>query len=377
MAVRVGSAVAALGRWGRRAWGGLAGGLRPMLLKELRARTRGWRSPGLLSAYLLALGGVSLGMYALMVRGLRFGGSLPPEVGLQIFSYMALFQVMMVALVVPALTAGAISGERERRTFDLLLVTRVSPAGLVLGKLLSSLVYVLLLLVATLPLFALVYFFGGVPLPVLFAVLGLSAAAAVALGSLGLFFSALFRRTQQAAVAAYAAVLLLVFGSMAATAILASVPRYPPPPYPVPPWTAYVSPLYALASILPFSGGVPFEGPMPVPFLLPFQQLVMGMMGGQGVWEAVKFARIQWLQGQAPPGAPPPPDLHAPWVYHLAFDGALTGVLLVLAMLLVAPVKPWHRLSGRLGRRLPWRRRPAVLSTQARTAAPGGEVPGR
>ena len=341
MAGKVGAAVAALGRWGRRAWGGLAGGLRPMLSKELRSRTRGWRAPGLLSAYVLALGGVSLGAYALMVRGTRFGGSLPAEVGLQIFSYMAICQVMMVAFVVPALTAGAISGERERRTLDLLLVTQVSPAGMVLGKLLSSLVYVLLLLVATLPVFAQVYFFGGVPLPLLFAVLGLSAAAAVALGAVGLFFSALFRRTQQAAVAAYAAVFLLVFGSVVATAVLAAVPRYPPPPYPVPPWTAYISPLSALLSVLPFSGGVPFEGPVPVPFL---------------------------LQGQVPPGTPPPPDLQAPWVYHLAFDGALTAALLTLTMLLVAPVKPWHRLGGRLRRRLALRRRPAV---------PGGEVSGR
>lgn len=375
MAMNLSRLTAAAGGWGRRVWGGLGGGLRPMLLKELRARTRGWRSPALQSLYLLALGGVSLGMYALMFRGTRFGSGLTAEVGIQIFSYMALFQVMIIAFVVPALTAGAISGERERRTFDLLLVTRVSPAGMVLGKLVSSILYVILLLLATLPVFALVYFFGGVPLAVLFAVLGLSAASAVAFGAVGLFFSALFKRTQAAAVATYAAVFLLVFGSLVATVVLAAVPRYPPVPYQVPPWTAYISPVYALVAVLPFSGGgVPYDAPM-VPFAMPLMQGMMGMMGGGGPWAAVRFARVQWLQGAMPPGTPPPPDLMEPWVYHLAFLGVFTVALLILTMVLVAPVKPWHGLGGRVRRRLRFRRGPGAPLGGEPVGA-GASVPG-
>lgn len=338
---------------------GLAGGVRPMLAKELRSRTRGWRSPAVISLYLLALGGLSLGMYALMARGARFGPGLAADVGLEVFRFMALFQLMLMAFIVPALTTGAISGERERRTFDLLLVTRVSPVGIVLGKLLSSILYVLLLLAVSLPVLAVVYFFGGVPLGVLFTLFGLCAATAVAYGAVGLFFSALFKRTQVAAVATYATVLFLVFGSVVVTAVLSAIPRYPPPTYPVIPWTAYLSPLSALASLLPLGGmgGGGMEGPGPMPIMIPLLSGLMGFMGGPGPAVAMKMARARWVGGERPPGMPEPPEMLDPWAYHLMFDAAMAVVLLALAALLVAPVRPWHGLRGWIGRRLGFRRR--------------------
>lgn len=51
---------------------------------------------------------------------------------------MIMLQFGMLVLVAPAMTAGSISGERERQTLDLLLVTNTGPVKLVLGKLLES-----------------------------------------------------------------------------------------------------------------------------------------------------------------------------------------------------------------------------------------------
>lgn len=367
---------------GRRLLAGASHGLRTMMVKELRSRTRGWRSPLVISLYLLGLGGLSIGMYALMARMARFGGpGVSPEIGLQIFSTMAVFQLLLIAFIIPALTAGAISGERERRTMDLLLVTRMTPAGIVLGKLLSSIGYILLLLVSSLPVFCLVFYFGGIPPGVLGMVLAISAAAAITYGTVGLFISALLKRTQAAAVATYAIVFGLVFGAMMATQILGQVPRFPPEPFPKPPLTAYVSPLYALTSVLP-NGGMGMEGgPMlgPLTSILPF---LGGGFGGPPVWAFARKGVDMMVVGMggapAAPGMPQPPKLPDPWVYHLMFDGALVLVLILATMILVAPVKPWHRLGGRLRRRTggprrrwagrwPWRGRPVPLE-------PGGPV---
>ena len=54
----------------------------------------------------------------------------------------------MALLVVPAFTAGAVAGERERHTFELLYTTPLSPFSIVAGKVIASTGYLLLLLVA-------------------------------------------------------------------------------------------------------------------------------------------------------------------------------------------------------------------------------------
>ena len=45
------------------------------------------------------------------------------------YAYMVMLQFGMLVLVAPAMTAGSISGERERQTLDLLLVTDTARAG--------------------------------------------------------------------------------------------------------------------------------------------------------------------------------------------------------------------------------------------------------
>ena len=90
----------------------------------------------------------------------------------------------------PAFTSGAISLEREKQTLDMLAATPISSLAIVIGKLLSALAYVFLLIAASIPLTAIVFVFGGVgPDDVLraYAVLIVSA---LGLGSLGLFISA-------------------------------------------------------------------------------------------------------------------------------------------------------------------------------------------
>ncbi len=70
---------------------------------------------------------------------------------------------MAVLLFFSALsTASAVALEKDRRTLELLLMTRLSNSELVLGKLLASMLGVLMLLAAVLPFFMLTALFGGV-----------------------------------------------------------------------------------------------------------------------------------------------------------------------------------------------------------------------
>mgnify|MGYP006275484363 CR=1 FL=1 len=70
---------------------------------------------------------------------------------------------LTLAMLAAALTGVvAVSTEKDRRTLELLLVSRLTDRELVLGKLAASLVRVLLILLAAVPMFAIAALFGGV-----------------------------------------------------------------------------------------------------------------------------------------------------------------------------------------------------------------------
>ena len=108
------------------------------------------------------------------------------------YAYMIMLQFGMLVLVAPAMTAGSISGERERQTLDLVLVTNTGPVKLVLGKLLESFSFLALLVMCSLPMLSLVLITGGATLAqVLISVAFLLLTALAAL-SVGLVCSSLF-----------------------------------------------------------------------------------------------------------------------------------------------------------------------------------------
>jgi ABC-type transport system involved in multi-copper enzyme maturation permease subunit len=129
--------------------------------------------------------------------------------------FMAIvFLLTLVTLILaPASTAGAISMEREKQTMDLLAVTPISSLAIVLGKLLSALSWILLLLLASIPVVALVFTFGGVSPDDVVRAYVVLLATAFAFGAMGVFVSALVRRTQAATVINLVAVIFLTAGT--------------------------------------------------------------------------------------------------------------------------------------------------------------------
>ena len=93
---------------------------------------------------------------------------------------------LTLAMLAAALTSVvAVSIEKDRRTLELLLVSRLADWQLVLGKLAGSLLRVALMLLAAVPVFAIAALFGGVTAPQLVRVFVVTAAAALAVASIG------------------------------------------------------------------------------------------------------------------------------------------------------------------------------------------------
>ncbi|NNV03327.1 ABC transporter permease [Brevibacillus sp. MCWH] len=190
----------------------------PVLVNEWKLRMRTRRSPWIIAFYLLALGMVTL-TFIYLVTGGR--GYYNMNNSREMFIVLSILQLGMICFVVPGLTAGVISGERERQTLNVLLTTNISATKLILGKWLASLSFVTFLVFSTIPLYAIVFLYGGISPAQLLKVFGFYLVTMLALGSVGVLISTLIKRTGVATVLSYA----VVFAYTAGTVILAEVIR--------------------------------------------------------------------------------------------------------------------------------------------------------
>ncbi|MEI8196352.1 MAG: ABC transporter permease subunit [Phycisphaerae bacterium] len=133
----------------------------PLLLRVVTAGGRRWRHAIIRWVYLGLLIGVLL--IALLVASLQAGSlSELAKASTQVFAAISYVQLAMICLLAPVFTAGAITQERDSRTYSILLSTPLTNGQVVLGSLLSRLYYVVALLLSGVPVFAITLFYGGV-----------------------------------------------------------------------------------------------------------------------------------------------------------------------------------------------------------------------
>jgi ABC-type transport system involved in multi-copper enzyme maturation permease subunit len=191
-----------------------------IIVKELRGRMRGRRAFIILTIYVLLLAAFAWMFQRINEEAVAgqsgYGGLVTyasASVGRGVFLGLLMLQTLMVAVLAPAATAGAISSEREHQTLELLAVTPISSLAIVLGKLVSALAWVFVLVLASIPVTALVFVFGGVAPDDVVRGYVVLFATAIGLGSVGIFFSALTRRTGASTGLTFVTMLGMVIGS--------------------------------------------------------------------------------------------------------------------------------------------------------------------
>lgn len=191
--------------------------MNPLLSSSARRRMRGVRTPVIIVLYDLLIA-----VFALLILADVGAKELPMRYmrsGIECYIIMLGVQFLLTILIAPAMTAGSISGERERQTLDLLLVTNTGAFRIVWGKFLESFAFAALLIFSTLPMLCIVLIPGGVTLlQILTSMLFMLVTAFGAL-SIGTLCSAIFRRTVASTVAAY----LIVFAIGVGTLLVAGV----------------------------------------------------------------------------------------------------------------------------------------------------------
>jgi ABC-type transport system involved in multi-copper enzyme maturation permease subunit len=183
----------------------------PIIAKELKGRMRGRQGFILIVAYLSLISFFIFMTYLLLTVDGGFANSDPSflqTVGKVIFSTVVLLELLMLGFIGPALTSGAISSERERKTIDLLKTSLLSASSIVLGKLGSATAFLLLLVFTAIPLQSLAFFLGGVGMAEIVVSTLMLVITAVFFCALGMFFSSFAQRTLIATVLSYAAILV-------------------------------------------------------------------------------------------------------------------------------------------------------------------------
>lgn len=207
----IGRLAAAIGR--------TAGGIGAVGVKELRGRMRGRRAFVILTLYLVLLAGFAWMVEVMMARTYSSGLGMTATyataaIGQGIFAALTMLETLLVVFLAPMATVGSISLEREKQTLEMLTATPISSFAIVFGKLVSALIYVWLLIAASIPLTAVVFVFGGVAPDDLARSYLVLVVTALGLGAFGLLCSSLVKRTQAATALAIFGVLAVSLGSL-------------------------------------------------------------------------------------------------------------------------------------------------------------------
>ena len=133
--------------------------------------------------------------------------------GAQAFTILSFGQLALICLLTPIFMAGAITQEANPQTWDILLTTPLNALQIVLGNLLGRLFFIITLLLASLPIFLVTQFFGGVPGSAIFLALLVSGCSAFIVAAIAIILSVTRSVGRRAVFIFYLCVILYLIGT--------------------------------------------------------------------------------------------------------------------------------------------------------------------
>jgi ABC-type transport system involved in multi-copper enzyme maturation permease subunit len=100
---------------------------------------RGGRAFITLTIILVFLSIFSYAVARLTMVATQYSGTpVSPQIGQTVFAGLSFLFLFIICAITPAVTANAISDEKEKLTFDMLLTTPIHPVTILWGKLVAS-----------------------------------------------------------------------------------------------------------------------------------------------------------------------------------------------------------------------------------------------
>ncbi|MGN0203914.1 MAG: ABC transporter permease [Coprococcus sp.] len=188
--------------------------INPVYKKELKMMARSMQLPALAVVFNVILSAVAIiVLYCIRQIAVNSGTS-PYNNMMPLYMAILSIEVFMFFLFVPSAAGGSVAGERERQTLDILLASKMTVPGIILGKLMSCISLALLLGISSLPVLAITLMYGGIGLADIYQSIIYAGFLVLLIGCVGVFCSCCFKKTTFASVASYGILIFLTLGTV-------------------------------------------------------------------------------------------------------------------------------------------------------------------
>jgi ABC-type transport system involved in multi-copper enzyme maturation permease subunit len=190
----------------------------PIFQREFSSSSRSVKVNFLIWAYLVLLALVILILWP--AGGIH---SVASSSSKQIFTLFFSVNLTLVLLMVPAFAATSISWEKENNTYDSLFITMMKPHEIMQGKLFSSILVIVILVLLSIPIASVCALTGGISILLVTKIVFLILVTAVSYGLAGLACSAWFSRSSSSIVMNYAVMMFFAGASWLPAALLSNI----------------------------------------------------------------------------------------------------------------------------------------------------------
>lgn len=195
----------------------------PVVVKEFRSRMRGWKAFVVMGAYCGLMSVVLMIAYAGSANEYtRYqSGSMRVAIGGTLFVALTRAQAILLTLIVPSLSSSSITHELEKRTIEMLALTRLTAGKIVLGKQFADFIFTLMLLACSLPLAGITLMLGGISPAEIVVTYLLLAGWTFLLTCAGTMFSSLSRKSAVSSLITFGlSMLYFIFTAISGAAIM-------------------------------------------------------------------------------------------------------------------------------------------------------------
>ena len=188
----------------------------PVLRNESKIAVRSIKFTLMIFAYIAVLS-IAVLIYYNSVNEEVFSNGLYLESSKIFYVVMAIGQAILLLFIVPALSSTAICSEREKQTLDILLSSKLTPLQIIIGKVSASSLRVIILIISTMPLYAIGAMIGVVKISNILSLIVFFIVNTIFVSSIGVFVSTYIKTSKVSTALSYALVLFIYIGIIVIT----------------------------------------------------------------------------------------------------------------------------------------------------------------
>lgn len=186
----------------------------PVLRNETKIAARSIRFTLMILAYVAVLS-IAVMIYYNVINSEAFYNGLNLKESTNFYVVMAVVQAALLFSIVPSLSSTAICSEREKQTLDILLSTKLTPLQIIIGKISSSSLRVIILIISMMPLYAVGSLMGGIKISYILQLIFFFIINTIFMASIGVFISTYVKTSKVSTTLTYLLIVFIYLGVIA------------------------------------------------------------------------------------------------------------------------------------------------------------------